>query len=83
MTISKAYNLLVHDEILERRPGKPLLVADLGQGDLADRRLEQLAETLGPAVRLVRQLDLDEAEAVDLYRELLAAAEPTARKDRT
>ena len=27
MTISKAYNLLVHDGVLERRPGLPLIVA--------------------------------------------------------
>jgi len=75
MTISKAYNLLVHDEILERRPGKPLVVADLGQGEIADRRLEQLTETLRPAIALVRQLEIDADDAVALYRELLAENE--------
>lgn len=72
MTISKAYNLLVHDDVLERRPGKPLVVADLGQGEIADRRLEQLRESLRTAVTLVRQLDIDETEAVEIYRKLLA-----------
>jgi len=76
MTISKAYNLLVHDEILERRPGKPLVVADLGQKDIADRGLEQLRERLRPATQLVRQLEIDDAEAVKLFRELLAEPEP-------
>ena len=75
MTISKAYNLLVHDEILERRPGKPLVVADMGQGDIDDRRLEQLRETLRPAINLVRQLEIDDADAVALYRELLSETE--------
>jgi GntR family transcriptional regulator len=75
MTISKAYNLLVHDEILERRPGRPLVVADLGQGEIADRRLDQLRETLRPAITLVRQLEIDTADAVAIYRELLDAAD--------
>ena len=80
MTISKAYNLLVHDEILERRPGKPLVVADLGQEEIADRRLAQLKETLRPAVTLVRQLEIDETDAVAIYRELLAESEPEKGK---
>lgn len=74
MTISKAYNLLVHDEILERRPGKPLVVADLGQAEIADRRMDQLRENLRQSVALVRQLEIDEAEAVELFRNLLAEA---------
>ena len=72
MTISKAYNLLVHDEILERRPGKALVVADLGLAEIGDRRLEQLRDSLRHSVALVRQLEIDEAEAVDLFRTLLA-----------
>jgi GntR family transcriptional regulator len=76
MTISKAYNLLVHDEILERRPGKPLVVADLGQAEIADRRLDQLRQNLRQSVALVRQLEIDEEQAVELYRELLTESEP-------
>lgn len=72
MTISKAYNLLVHDEILERRPGKALVVADLGQGEIGDRRLDQLRESLRASVALVRQLEIDQGDALELYRELLA-----------
>jgi len=76
MTISKAYNLLVHDEILERRPGKALVVADLGQGEIADRRLDQLRESLRSSVALVRQLEINESEAVEIYRKLLAESGP-------
>jgi len=72
MTISKAYNLLVHDEILARRPGKPLVVADMGQAEMADRRLDQLADNLRTSVALVRQLDIDDGDAVEIFRKLLA-----------
>lgn len=71
MTISKAYNLLVHDEVLERRPGRPLVVADVGDQDLTDRRLEQLRQSLKAAVNLVRQFDLPDDEAVALFADLL------------
>ncbi len=76
MTISKAYNLLVHDEVLQRRPGKPLVVADLGQAEIADRRVDQLRESLRQSVALVRQLEIDEAEAAELFRKLLADSQP-------
>ena len=81
MTISKAYNLLVHDEILERRPGRPLVVADLGQGAMADRRLEQLRDALRPATVLVRQLGIEDEEALDLFREMLSDHESGKGKD--
>ena len=38
MTISKAYNLLVHDGVLERRPGRPLVVAAHDEDDRHPRR---------------------------------------------
>ena len=49
MTISKAYNMLVTEGVLERRPGLPLVVADHGPEDLKDRRREQLRTSLQPA----------------------------------
>jgi len=76
MTISKAYNLLVHDEILTRRPGKSLVVADLGQAEIVDRRLDQLGQNLRQSVALVRQFDIDDGDAVALFRKLLAESEP-------
>lgn len=61
MTVSKAYNQLEHDGLLERRPGRPLVVArtaattDAAEGDAAAeaefkkaaRTLAELARTLG------------------------------------
>jgi GntR family transcriptional regulator len=76
MTISKAYNLLVHDEILIRRPGKPLVVADMGQAEIADRRLDQLGDGLRPLAALVRQLEIDPEDALELFKNLLAESAP-------
>ncbi|MBU2502447.1 GntR family transcriptional regulator [bacterium] len=71
MTISKAYNLLVHEGVLIRRPGLPLIVADLGPGELEDRRMEQLTEALRPVVHLVRQLGIDPDGAQAAFKDLL------------
>lgn len=71
MTISKAYNLLVHEGVLERRPGLPLVVADHGPEDLADRRREQLRSSLLPAAKLALSMGLEPREAARLFRELL------------
>ncbi len=72
MTISKAYNLLVHDNVLERRPGLPLVVAEVDGNQMADRRREQLQSGLQPAVTLTRQLDIDPDEALEIFKNLLA-----------
>ena len=71
MTISKAYNLLVHDGVLERRPGLPLVVAEVPAAELAESRQEQLATALRPVVGLVRQLAMPADEAVALFADLL------------
>jgi len=74
MTISKAYNLLVHEEVLEHRPGKPLVVAAHGAGELKDRRREQLRAGLEPAAKLTITMGLEPEEALALFRELLDEA---------
>jgi GntR family transcriptional regulator len=78
MTISKAYNLLVREEVLERRPGRPLVVRSLDQHEMADRRREQLRLQLLPAANLVNQLGLEHAEALALFGELLAEGPPAS-----
>jgi len=75
MTISKAYNLLVHDEVLVRRPGRPLVVAELDEDQLGDRRQEQLQASLLPAVNLVWQLKLKSSEAIELFATMLRETE--------
>jgi GntR family transcriptional regulator len=79
MTISKAYNLLEHDGVLTRRPGKPLVVADLDASEIALEKIEQLRTSLAEAVRVARQLGVGTDQALTTYRELLEGA-PTGEK---
>ena len=72
MTISKAYNLLEREGILERRPGKPLVVAAMAENQLGARRLAQLETRLKPAAALSLRLDIDPDDAVALLRRLIA-----------
>jgi GntR family transcriptional regulator len=83
MTISKAYNLLVHDQVLERRPGRPLVVAKMDSQELNTRREDQLRSGLQPAVNLVRQLELSVDEAVQTFKTMLTETgrTKTARED--
>jgi GntR family transcriptional regulator len=78
MTISKAYNLLEREGILERRPGKPLVVADLPADALGAQRLAELQKKLRPAAALCLRLDIDPDEAVALLRRLIAELEETS-----
>ena len=75
MTISKAYSYLEKEEVVERRPGKPLVVRDLPREDLRDQKLTQLKESLAGPVRMARQLGIEEDTAADLFREMLKANE--------
>ena len=71
MTISKAYNFLVREGVLERRPGRPLVVAAVADGDLVARKEQQLRDLLRPAVHLVRQLDLSPEQTLQLFTTML------------
>jgi GntR family transcriptional regulator len=71
MTISKAYNLLERDGVLERRPGRPLVVAKPDPTDLDLEKLDQLRASLADAARAAHQLGVDTREAVRVFRELL------------
>ena len=78
MTISKAYNLLEREGILERRPGKPLVVADLPPDELGAQRLSELEKKLKPAAVMCLRLDIDPDEAVALLRRLIAELEESS-----
>jgi GntR family transcriptional regulator len=73
MTISKAYSLLEHDGVLERRPGLTLVVAATAPDQLQVRRLEQLEARLKPAAVLARRLHVSADDAIALFRRLLHA----------
>jgi GntR family transcriptional regulator len=71
MTISKAYSYLERDEVLERRPGRPLIVKAFDAGQLQIRRTDLLRQGLAPIVTMVRQLDVDDEEALRIFRGML------------
>ncbi len=71
MTISKAFQLLEQEGVLERRPGRPLVVRGRPPRDAQAARLEQLRQELKPVAGKVRQLGIDPAEAVRVLRALL------------
>jgi GntR family transcriptional regulator len=71
MTVSKAYNLLEREGVLERRPGRPLVVAQIDPADLDLEKLDRLRASLADAVRAARQLGIRSDEATRVFRELL------------
>jgi len=74
MTISKAYNLLERDGVLERRPGRPLVVRELDPEELEVEKIDRLRASLTDAVRAALQLGLENDEALRVYGELLEEA---------
>jgi len=72
MTISKAYSLLEHEGVLERRPGMPLVVSSGSGNGQPQARREQLREHLAPAAVQALQLGASPEEACEVFKELLA-----------
>lgn len=70
MTISKAYNLLERDGVLERRPGRPLVVSALDPADLQLEKLDRLRASLADAVRTARLLGIAPNDATLVLRDL-------------
>jgi GntR family transcriptional regulator len=71
MTISKAYGYLEREEVLERRPGRPVVVRTVDGGEMRDRKMDQLRESLATTVTMVQQLGIGKNEALSLFRALL------------
>ena len=71
MTVSKAYSYLEIENIVERRPGRPLVVKRFGGEEIARSRLDQIRKSLAGAVTVVRQLGVADDAAVGLFREML------------
>jgi GntR family transcriptional regulator len=81
MTISKAYSYLEKDEVVERRPGRPLVVKGHDQEEFKDRKIAQLRDTLLPTVRMVRQLGINDNEAIRIFIDMLGSAAETPEED--
>jgi GntR family transcriptional regulator len=71
MTISKAYALLEHDGVLERRRGQTLVVRETHGPEARVERIEPLRTQLAAAASLARQLEVSSSEALKLFRKIL------------
>ena len=71
MTISKAYSYLERDGVIERRPGRPLVVKAFEDRRIEDERTEQLREGLKPILTIIRQLGIGNEQALRILREEL------------
>jgi GntR family transcriptional regulator len=74
MTISKAYSLLEHDGVLERRRGQTLVVRARHADDMARNKLDQLRRSLASPAAIARQLGVPPAQAAKIFREMLDQA---------
>jgi GntR family transcriptional regulator len=69
MTVSKVYNLLEGEGVLERHRGKPMTVAKRREPKAPlSRRLDELEPHLENLILAGRQLELDADEVVDALR---------------
>jgi GntR family transcriptional regulator len=71
MTVSKAYSLLEHEKVIERRPGLPLVVRAQSRDALELERLDHLRAALGSALTAARQLGISPYKAASVFRQLL------------
>jgi GntR family transcriptional regulator len=71
MTISKAYSYLERDGVIERRPGRPLVVRAHEDRRIEDEKSEQLREGLKPVLTMIRQLGIGKDQALRIIREML------------
>jgi GntR family transcriptional regulator len=83
MTISKAYSYLEREGIVERRPGRPVVVKAFEGGEVKEKKIEQLRKSLQPTVTTVRQLDIKNREALRVFDEMLKAGTdgPSSEKE--
>jgi DNA-binding transcriptional regulator YhcF (GntR family) len=83
MTISKAYSYLEKEEVVERRPGRPLVVKTHDSESIKDRKIERLRENFAPTVRMVKQLGINDNEAIRIFIDMLSnAGEPPVDGER-
>ena len=77
--VREAMHKLEREGLLERRPGKPLVVRPLAPRELEVERHARLRASLAEAARAARQLGVDPEDALEVYRELL---EDAAREEK-
>ena len=67
--------LLEKEAVVERRPGRPLIVKSLQEDRIMAEKIDQLRQELRATVRIVQQLSIDHDEALALFRQMLDSDE--------
>ncbi len=80
MTISKAYSYLIMEGVVERRPGRPLIVKAFDSEQNRERKIDRLRESLATTVTVVKQLGIEPETALRTFRDMLDEATREARK---
>jgi GntR family transcriptional regulator len=71
MTISKAYSFLEREGVLERRPGRPLVVRAVESEQIRAQKIEQLRQSLISSATMAKQFGIAPASALKLFEEML------------
>ncbi len=71
MTISKAYSYLIRENVVERRPGRPLIVKAFDGDERGKRKINQLRESLADSVKIVKQLGIEHDVAIKAFQSML------------
>jgi len=71
MTISKAYSFLEKEQVVERRPGRPLVVRRIDGEEMQDRKVERLRDSLAATVTVVHQLSISKKDALKVFSNML------------
>lgn len=79
MTISKAYSQLEHDGLLERRPGRSLVVADVAPSTAEDPAEAEFQKAARPLAELALRLGLSPTRAKRLLGESMTDARTEER----
>jgi GntR family transcriptional regulator len=81
MTISKAYSYLEKEQVVERRPGRPLVVRRLEGSEMQDRKVERLQDSLAATVTVVQQLGIDKKDALEIFSNMLDGQSASSTPD--
>ena len=81
MTVSKAYSYLEIEQVVERRPGRPLVVRRHRGEEMARSKREQIRKSLSRAVAVVRQLGVAEETALEIFERMLKESGETGEGD--
>lgn len=82
MTISKAYSFLERDGVVERRPGRPLVVKIQSDQQLQETKIDQLRESLTHTTTMIKQLGISHDEALKIFVDLLRDGDEDPAEDR-